>query len=264
MPLLGATSASTATTTIKMQSGTKPIVFSPKRSHDNDPDGKTEDPQKIEVNTVLDSIPTSKPSLEPNPLPLDSNREKLVPRSYRRRGGYGDSEGSRAAPTTTGSEVSTSESDSESCGSDNDNNDDGNNDKNDTSTTLTQTSIKPSTTISTTPRQPPPHNLATPPTSTPTPTPTPRRRAQNQPLPSHPSIPLSNLRPSDRLTLQHLPPSQQRALLATQHKQMEKSSREANKGRGRVEGAGNLAGRLGSGRLIRVPPHFGMVGGLKR
>jgi pre-60S factor REI1 len=75
---------------------------------------------------------------------------------------------------------------------------------------------------------------------------------------------LSHLRAADRQNLIHLPASQQRALLATHHKQMEKARRSEQHKRGRLESEGNLFGRLGTTRLLRLPPHFGHVQGLNR
>lgn len=75
---------------------------------------------------------------------------------------------------------------------------------------------------------------------------------------------LAQLRAEDRRSLMHLPTSQQRALLATRHKQMEKARRTEQTHRGRLESAGNLFGRLGTVRLVRQPPHFGNVSGLNR
>ena len=86
-------------------------------------------------------------------------------------------------------------------------------------------------------------------------------RAQHQPLTFESQ--LSRLRESDRKSLQHLPTSQQRALLATQHKQMEKGGRAAGAKRGALESAGNSFGRLSSVRLVRMPPHTGRVQSLK-
>lgn len=75
---------------------------------------------------------------------------------------------------------------------------------------------------------------------------------------------LSRLRADERRSLVHLPASQQRAILATQHKQMEKARRSEQSKRGRLESSGNLFGRLGTVRLVRQPPHFGNVSGLNR
>ena len=86
-------------------------------------------------------------------------------------------------------------------------------------------------------------------------------RAQHQPFTFESQ--LSRLRESDRKSLQHLPTSQQRALLATQHKQMEKGGRAAGAKRGALESAGNSFGRLSSVRLVRMPPHTGRVQSLK-
>jgi pre-60S factor REI1 len=75
---------------------------------------------------------------------------------------------------------------------------------------------------------------------------------------------LSHLRAADRQNLIHLPASQQRALLATHYKQVEKVRRSEEHKRGRLETEGNLFGRLGTTRLLRLPPHFGHVQGLNR
>ncbi|KPI43733.1 Cytoplasmic 60S subunit biogenesis factor REI1 [Cyphellophora attinorum] len=75
---------------------------------------------------------------------------------------------------------------------------------------------------------------------------------------------LSQLRDSDRRSLAHLPLSQQRALLATQHNQMVQARKEEQTQRGRLESAGNSFGRLGTTRLVRIPPHLGHVQTLKR
>ncbi|KAK6387268.1 hypothetical protein LTS17_000535 [Exophiala oligosperma] len=75
---------------------------------------------------------------------------------------------------------------------------------------------------------------------------------------------LAQLRAEDRRSLMHLPSSQQRAVLANHHKQMEKARRTEQTHRGRLETAGNIFGRLGTVRLVRQPPHFGNVSGLNR
>lgn len=75
---------------------------------------------------------------------------------------------------------------------------------------------------------------------------------------------LSKLRANDRKSLMHLPVSQQRALLETHHKQMEKARRSEQTQRGNLESAGNSFARLGTIRLIRKPPHTGRVQTLKR
>jgi len=90
-----------------------------------------------------------------------------------------------------------------------------------------------------------------------------RAQARAQHQPSTFESQLSRLRESDRKSLQHLPTSQQRALLATQHKQMEKGGRAAGAKRGALESAGNSFGRLSSVRLVRMPPHTGRVQSLK-
>jgi pre-60S factor REI1 len=74
---------------------------------------------------------------------------------------------------------------------------------------------------------------------------------------------LTQLRESDRRSIQNLPTSQQRALLATQFKQAEKDGRAASARRGALESAGNSFGRLSSVRLVRMPPHTGRVQSLK-
>ncbi|KAL2401507.1 hypothetical protein ABEF93_006657 [Exophiala dermatitidis] len=75
---------------------------------------------------------------------------------------------------------------------------------------------------------------------------------------------LSNLRADDRASLMHLPTSQQKALLATQHKQMEKANRKEQTDRTRLESAANRFGCLRKIRLVRKPPHTGNVHSLKR
>lgn len=75
---------------------------------------------------------------------------------------------------------------------------------------------------------------------------------------------LAQLRAEDRKSLMHLPASQQRALLTTHHKQMEKAKRSEQTQRGNLESAGNSFARLGTIRLIRKPPHTGRVQTLKR
>ncbi len=75
---------------------------------------------------------------------------------------------------------------------------------------------------------------------------------------------LSQLRADDRRSLLHLPASQQRGLLATRHKQMEKARRTEQTQRGNLETAANHSGRLSTIRLIRKPPHTGNVGSLNR
>lgn len=75
---------------------------------------------------------------------------------------------------------------------------------------------------------------------------------------------LARLRADDRQSLLHLPISQQRALLLTHHKQMEKARRTEQTQRGNLESAGNSFARLGTIRLIRKPPHTGRVQTLKR
>ena len=75
---------------------------------------------------------------------------------------------------------------------------------------------------------------------------------------------LAQLRADDRRSLLHLPASQQRALLATHHKQMEKARRTEQTQRGNLESAGNKFNCLGKMRLIRKPPHTGNVSSLNR
>ena len=74
---------------------------------------------------------------------------------------------------------------------------------------------------------------------------------------------LARLRANDRRSLVHLPASQQRALLATHHKQVEKARRTEQKHQGNLEGAGNRFNCLGKIRLIRLAPHTGNVASLK-
>jgi pre-60S factor REI1 len=88
------------------------------------------------------------------------------------------------------------------------------------------------------------------------------KRAQKQTYTHHNQ--LAQLRADDRRILVHLPVSQQRALLATHHKQMEKAKRSEQLQRGNLESAGNSFARLGTIRLIRKPPHTGRVQTLKR
>jgi len=70
---------------------------------------------------------------------------------------------------------------------------------------------------------------------------------------------LAQLRASDRRALLHLPASQQRALLATHHKQTEKARKAELAQRGHLETAANKVGALDKVRLVRQPPHFGNV-----
>jgi pre-60S factor REI1 len=88
------------------------------------------------------------------------------------------------------------------------------------------------------------------------------KRAQKQTYTHHNQ--LAQLRADDRRSLVHLPASQQRALLATHHKQMEKAKRLEQLQRGNLESAGNGFARLGTIRLVRKPPHTGRVQTLKR
>ncbi|KIW64519.1 hypothetical protein PV04_09447 [Phialophora macrospora] len=75
---------------------------------------------------------------------------------------------------------------------------------------------------------------------------------------------LAQLRAGDRRSLLHLPTSQQRALLATHHKQMEKARRTELTYQGNLETAGNKFECLGKIRLVRKPPHTGNVYSLNR
>ena len=75
---------------------------------------------------------------------------------------------------------------------------------------------------------------------------------------------LAQLRADDRRSLVHLPASQQRALLATHHKQMEKARRTEQIKRSNLETAGNKFNCLDKIRLIRKPPHTGNVRSLNR
>ena len=74
---------------------------------------------------------------------------------------------------------------------------------------------------------------------------------------------VAQLRAGDRRSLLHLPTSQQRSLLATHHKQIEKARRTEQTNRGNLESAGNTFGRLDKVRLVRTPPHYGHVSNLK-
>lgn len=75
---------------------------------------------------------------------------------------------------------------------------------------------------------------------------------------------LSRLRVDDLRSLMHLPVSQQRALLATHHKQMEKANRAEQVKRSNLERAGNHTNCLDKIRLVRKPPHTGNVHSLNR
>lgn len=75
---------------------------------------------------------------------------------------------------------------------------------------------------------------------------------------------LAHLRAEDRRSLLHLPPSQQRALLAAHHKQEETVRRTEQTQRGNLETAGNKVNCLGKIRLIRKPPHTGNIHSLNR
>jgi pre-60S factor REI1 len=88
------------------------------------------------------------------------------------------------------------------------------------------------------------------------------RRAQKQTY-IH-SNQMAQLRADDRRSLLHLLASQQRALLATHHKQLGKAKRSEQVQRGNLESAGNSFARLCTIRLIRKPPHTGRVQTLKR
>ena len=74
---------------------------------------------------------------------------------------------------------------------------------------------------------------------------------------------IAQMRVGDQRSLAHLPASQQRALLATHHKQMESARRTEQTKRGSLESAGNTFGCLSKTRLIRQPPHTGHVLSLK-
>lgn len=74
---------------------------------------------------------------------------------------------------------------------------------------------------------------------------------------------LTRLRADDRRSLLHLPASQQRALLITHHKQMEKARRAEQARQGHLNTAGNSVNCLSKLRLIRKPPHTGNVASLK-
>lgn len=74
---------------------------------------------------------------------------------------------------------------------------------------------------------------------------------------------LTRLRADDRRSLLHLPASQQRALLITQHKQMEKARRTEQRELGHLGSAGNTVNCLSKLKLIRKPPHTGNVASLK-
>jgi len=75
---------------------------------------------------------------------------------------------------------------------------------------------------------------------------------------------LARLRADDRRSLLHLPASQQRALLATHHKQMEDARRTEQTKRTNLESAGNKFNCLGKIRLLRKPLTQGMSIGLNR
>ena len=75
---------------------------------------------------------------------------------------------------------------------------------------------------------------------------------------------LAQLRANDRRSLSHLPASQQRSWLATQHKQMEHVRRTEQAQRGSLESAGNKFNRLSTIRLIRKPPHTGNIHSLNQ
>jgi pre-60S factor REI1 len=112
------------------------------------------------------------------------------------------------------------------------------------------------------PRRPPPQSssLTTTSTTTGTTALTARQEKQATNLQSQ----LTHLRAADRQSLLHLPDSRQRALLLTHHKQMETARRGEQSKRGRLESGANLSGRLGTVRLVRLPPHLGHVQTLKR
>lgn len=86
-----------------------------------------------------------------------------------------------------------------------------------------------------------------------------RARKQEQTLNDQ----LTRLRADDRRSLLHLPASQQRALLITHHKQMEKARRTEQAKQGHLGTAGNSVNCLSKLRLIRKPPHTGNVASLK-
>ncbi|KAK5056828.1 hypothetical protein LTR84_012360 [Exophiala bonariae] len=73
---------------------------------------------------------------------------------------------------------------------------------------------------------------------------------------------LTRLRADDRRSLLHLPASQQRALLITHHKQMEKARRTEQASQGHLQTAGNTVNCLSKLRLVRKPPHMGHVANL--
>ncbi|EXJ56075.1 hypothetical protein A1O7_09006 [Cladophialophora yegresii CBS 114405] len=75
---------------------------------------------------------------------------------------------------------------------------------------------------------------------------------------------LAQLRAGDRRSLLHFPTSQQRALLATHHKQMQKATRADQTYQSNLESAGNSFNCLGKIRLVRQPPHTGNIHSLKR
>ncbi|KAH0843578.1 hypothetical protein FOPE_08962 [Fonsecaea pedrosoi] len=75
---------------------------------------------------------------------------------------------------------------------------------------------------------------------------------------------LAQLRAGDQRSLLHLPPSQQRALLATHHKQTEKARRTEQISQSNLENAGNKVNCLGKIRLVRKPPHTGNIFSLNR
>jgi hypothetical protein len=75
---------------------------------------------------------------------------------------------------------------------------------------------------------------------------------------------LSHLSATDRASLAHLTASQQRATLLTTERQLATAQRSEQVRRTRLETATNHHGRLQSGKLVRVPPHWGCVGSLNR
>lgn len=75
---------------------------------------------------------------------------------------------------------------------------------------------------------------------------------------------LSRLRANDLRSLMHLTVSQQRALLATHHNQMEKARRTEQVKRSNLDRAGNHTNCLDKIRLVRKPPHTGNVHSLNR
>lgn len=75
---------------------------------------------------------------------------------------------------------------------------------------------------------------------------------------------LARLRAGDRHSLAHMPAAQQRALLATHHKQLEQGRRAEQTYRGNLDSSGNKFGRLSTIRLVRKPPHTGNIHSLNK